>query len=897
MSDAMSLRRIRAWLLRVAGLFSKSLHENQIFAEIDSHLQLHMEDNLRAGMSPERARREALMKLGGLEQTKENCRERRGLPFLDVLAQDLRFAARMLRKNPGFTLVAVFTLALGISSNATIFSFVSAVLYRQPPVYEANRVVVVYNTTLKASGWDLLGLNRVSAPDYLAWKRENQVFSDVAAIEPYGGMNLTGGGDPERVDTNRVSANYFSVIGVAPEVGRAFASGEDQPGQDHTVLLDYRFWERKFGSDANIAGKPIRLNGEAYTIIGVLPKRFQIMSFRAEVWLPLVLDESQQSAAVRQTRTLYAFARLKTGVTLEQAQANLKTLGERTAQSFPETDKGWGANCVTLRGFGIRDFNAGAAIVILLSAVGFVLLIACANIAGLLMARATSRGKEIAVRIAIGAGRARVVRQLMTEAFLIAVLGAGAGLGLAVGGTDLLHKVLSFNVAIKMLDMRVDWHVLLFTAGIAMLSAVVFGLAPAMRAWAVDVFPTLKNDSTTVSGGKHKSRGRSALVTAEVAMAVILLTGAGLLIKGFVEGLRRGLGFQPQHLLSAQISLPASHYKDETKQIGFYRELTARLEAMPGAALAAITSDLPAAGVGSKNFSLKGQQNLPVSEWPKARYYVIGPRYFETIQAALIAGREFTEEDNAKSPPVALVSETFVARFFPSGDALGSQIRINSGDALGSQWREIVGIVHDVKVWPLNYRDDPEIYEPFAQHPTTDMGIVVRAAGDPSSLAPGLREAVWSSDKDLPIGSVISVPQLMDNETASDLIFSDIMSVFAGFALLLSGVGIYGLVAFSVGQRSQEIGIRVAMGAEPAGILGMVLRDGLKLAGIGAALGIIVALPLPRAFEALFYDFHVAGGWLFVVVPALIAGVALLACYIPARRASRVDPIVALRYE
>jgi predicted permease len=878
-------------------MFGARQRERELDAELQAHLRMHSEENVRAGMSPERARREALMKLGGLEQTKENYRERRGLPFLEMLLQDLRFAARMLRKNPGFTLVAVLTLALGISSNATIFSFVNAVLYKRPPVYKPDRVLVVYGTTLKASGWDLLGLNRVSAPNYFAWKRDNQVFTDVAAIEPYGSVNLTGGGEPERVDANRVTANYFAVVGVAPQVGRAFATNEDRPGQEHTVLLDYRFWERKFGSDPNIAGKTIRLNSEEYTIIGVLPKRFQIMSFRAEVWLPLVLDESQQSAAVRQTRTLYAFARLKPDVTLGQAQANMKTLGERTAQSFAETEKGWGANCVTLQEFGIRDFNAGAAIVILLSAVGFVLLIACANIAGLLVARATSRGKEIAVRIAIGAGRARVVRQLMTEALLIAMLGASAGLGLAVGGTDLLHKVLSFNEAIKMLDMRVDWHVLLFTAAIAILSAVVFGLAPAMRAWAVDVFPTLKNDSTTVSAGKKKSRGRSVLVVAEVAMAVILLTGAGLLIKGFVEGLRRDLGFQPQHLLSAQISLPALHYKEETKQIGFYRALTARLQAMPGAASAAITSDLPAAGAGYKNFLLKGQENLSASERAKARYYVIGPRYFETIQAALIAGREFTDGDNAKSPPVAIVSEAFVARFFPKGDALGRQIRVDSGDAMGNQWRQIVGIVHDVKTWPLNYRDDPEIYEPFAQHTTTDMGVVVRAEGEPTSLGPELREAVWSIDKDLPIGSVISLPQLMDNETTSDLIFSDIMSIFAGFALLLSGIGIYGLVAFSVGQRRQEIGVRVAMGAEPGGILRMVLRDGLKLAGIGAAVGIAVALPLPQAFEALFYDFHVAGGWLFIAVPVLIAGVALLACYIPARRAARVDPIVALRYE
>lgn len=837
------------------------------------------------------------MKLGGVEQTKENYRERRSLPLLEVLVQDLRFGARMLRKNPGFTFVAVLTLALGISANATIFSFVSAVLYKRPPVYDSDRVLVLYGTTLKHGAWDSNGLNRVSAPNYFAWKRENEVFSAVAAIEPYGDANLSGGGDPERVSANRVTANYFTVVGVGPQLGRAFASGEDQPGHDRVVLLDYQFWQRKFGSDPNVVGKIIRLNGEEHTIIGVLPKPFQIMSFRAQVWLPLALNESQQSAAIRQSRTLYAIARLKPRMTLAQAQANMKTLGERTAQSFPETEEGWGANCVTLQEFGIRDFNANAAFVMLLAAVGFVLLIACANIAGLLLARATSRGKEMAVRIAIGAGRARVVRQLMTEALLIATLGAIGGLGLALGGTQLLHKVLAFNEAIQMLEMRIDWRVLAFTSGIAVLSAVLFGLAPALRAWAVEVFPTLKNDSTTVSAGRKKSRGRSALVVSEVAMAVILLTGAGLLIKGFVEGLHRSLGFQPQHLLSAQISLPAPHYKDTTAQIEFYRGLTSRLEATPGAESAAVTNNLPAAGAESKNFMMKGQENLPASERSRARYYVVGPHYFETIQAPVIAGRAFTESDGANAPTVALVSETFAERFFPKGDALGSQIRVDSADAIAPQWRQIVGIVHDVKTWPLNYKDDPEIYEPFAQHPAGDMSVVVRSAGEASSLAPGLREAVWSLDSELPVGNVISLPQLLDNEAAPDLIFSNIMAIFGGLALLLSGIGIYGLVAFSVGQRSQEIGIRVALGAENTGILRMVLRDGLKLAAIGAIAGMMVAVLLPRIFEAAFYDFHVAGGWLFVVVPALIGAVALLACYVPARRASRVDPIVALRYE
>jgi putative ABC transport system permease protein len=413
----------------------------------------------------------------------------------------------------------------------------------------------------------------------------------------------------------------------------------------------------------------------------------------------------------------------------------------------------------------------------------------------------------------------------------------------------------------------------------------------------VEVFPTLKNDSPAISSGKKKSRGRGVLVAAEVAMAVILLTGAGILIKGFLEGLHRSLGFQPQHLLTAQITLPESRYKEPAKQIEFYRGLTARLEATPGATSAAITSSLPAAGAGFLTFTLKGQENLSPSDRSRARYYVVSSHYFETIQAPLIEGRVFAGTDEANAQPVAVVTEKFVQRFFPKGDALGKQIRIDTSDAFATQWRQIVGVVHDVKSWPLNLTDDPEVYEPFSQHPAAEMSVVVRAASGANSLAPGLREAVWSLDRDQPIGSVISMPDLLANEVAPDFIFSKLMTIFAALALILAGIGIYGLVAFTVGQRRQEIGIRVALGAEKKNILRMVLLDGLKLAALGGAIGMLVAFFLPRLFEAAFYDFHVLGGWLFLVVPALIGAVALLACYIPARRAARVDPMVALRYE
>jgi len=889
------MRTLRAWFLRLAGLFAKDRRDRDFAQEMASHLQLHIDENLRAGMSPEQARRVAIMKLGGVEQTKDNYRERRGLPLVEVFLQDLRFGARMLRKNPGFTLVAVLTLALGIAANSTIFSFVNAILYAKPPVSDPDRLAVVYGLN-PIHMWGP-GLSPVSAPNYFTWKRENKVFSELAASNPYNSLNLTGDGDPERVSAIRVTADYFSVLGATPELGRTFATGEDGDGQEHVVVLSHRLWERKFGSDPSLIGKAIRLNGEPYTVIGVMPIQFRLMSFLGDLWIPLVLKESQQTATAREERDLYLFGRLKPGVSLDLAQANIKTLGSLAAKNFRETEDGWGADTLLLQEYMVRDFNAGSAFVLLLSAVGLVLLIACANVSGLMLARATGRSKEMAVRIAIGAGKARLVRQLMTEALLIASLGAVAGLAFTFAGERVMQAALSFNDAVKLLELKMDWRVLGFTSAIALFSAVLFGLAPAARARSVEIFATLKNDSTTASSGKKKNRLRSILVAGEVALAVVLLSGAGILIQGIVEGTHRNMGFDPQRILTAQITLPESRYKEPSAQIQFYRELATRLSSMPGAQSAAITSVLPGAGPGEVPFRLRGQENMAVGELPHARYCVVSTHYFEVSGTTIIAGRDFSAADDGHAPQVALVSEKLAEQFFPKGDSLGSQIRIDSGGPAGSQWRTIVGIVQNVKGWPLRYIDDPEIYEPFEQHPMAEAAVMVRGISDANSLAPGLRAAVWSIDPDQPIGELMSLPDILNNEVAGDKIMGKLMGTFAFLALALSAIGIYGLVAYTVGQRRQEIGIRVALGAGKESILRLVIKDGLKLALVGVAVGLICALPLPKAFGSLFQDYHISGGWIFLSVPVLIAGVAMLACYLPARRASRVDPIVALRYE
>jgi predicted permease len=889
------MNRLRGWLLRLAELFGRERRERELAAEMESHLQLHIDENLRAGLSDKEARRQALIKLGGVEQTKEMVRERRGLPVLEVLLQDLRFGVRMLAKNAGFTAVATITLALGIAANATIFSFVSSVMLRRPPVGDPDHVAVI-SAVNPVSSWGV-NLNPFSAPTYFAWKKQNHMFADLAAADPYAGASLTGDGNPERVNVMRTTANYFSVLAVSPQLGRTFTEGEDQSGREHVVILSHEFWEGRFAADPNVIGKTIRLNDTGYQVIGVMPMRFLLHSFQAQIWMPQVLEESQQSSAARENRNLYFFGRLKPGVTVAEANAEFQRLARISEQNFPDTEKGWGATVLTLQDYMIKEFNAGSPFALLMGTVGFVLLIACANIAGLLLARATGRSKEIAVRVAMGAGRVRMIRQLLTEALLLAALGGAAGLALTFWGARLLKSALGFNEAVRVLDLTVDGNVLAFTAGISLLAAVVFGLAPALKTGTSDVYTILKNATGKASAGSRQNRLRSLLVIGEVALAVVLLTGTGLMIKGVVDGMKKGLGFQQDHLLTASVSLPESRYPDAVKQSAFYRQLLMKLESLPGAESAAIASTLPAGGANRISFREKGQENLAPGERFKARYFVVSPQFFHAAKIPLMGGRVFTEMDLPDSRAVAVVSEVFARRFFPKGNATGQQVLIDTDGESASQWREIIGIVGNVTAWPLQAADDPEIYESYLQKPAGEMALMVRSKGNPEALAPGLRESVWGIDKDQPIAGVMSLEERIGNQIAGDYLFVQMLGVFATLALTLSGVGLYGLVAYTVGLRTQEIGIRMALGANRRKILRQVVGEGMKLAVTGAAIGMLLALPLPRMLASLLEDFHVSGTWVYLLIPGVICVVALLACYVPARRAARVDPMVALRYE
>ena len=889
---------LRQSFQRLRAIFRSPQLDSDLEAELASHLELAIEENIQRGMPVGEARRQALIRFGGTEQTRLLHREARALPALDMLLRDLRYAVRGLFKNPGFTIAAVLTLALGIAVNATMFSLVSAFLLRRPPVRDPERVAVV--SSVNPAPAFHADASSVSAPNYLGWREANQVFEDMAAVDEYRTVSLTAQGhsaaaeQPEALRSAAVSPNYFSVLGVAPQFGRPFEAGEDQPGRDHVVILSYELWDRRFGADRSLIGRTLRLNRENYTVIGVMPESFRLLGFTPQLWTPLVLTATDQTAVAHKDRSLHLFARLKAGATVEHARAEFVTLARRAEQNFPEAEKGWGATVRTLPDFLIYDFEIRNALAIMMTTVAFVLMIACANVAGLLLARAAGRRKELAIRIALGAGRLRVILQLLTEGLLIALLGGAAGLLLSYWGIQFVRASLTFNEAISAVPMSLDRNVLLFAFGVSLTCALLCGLAPALNASRTDVNTNLKDESRASSPSRSHSRLRTVMVTGQIALASFLLIGTGLLFRGIFLVEHQNLGFRADHLLTASVTLDDARYKDAPQRTLFVRDLLAQLQHIPGAETVAVASDLPATGPGSAAFRIKDQLELPTDQPLTALDVVVSPDYFQTAGIPLLRGRTFTENDNASARSVVVVNQEFVHRHLHDQDPLGKQIRLDVTDAK-SNWTEIVGVVSNVKTHSEDAREDPEIYEPFLQRPVSSLFLMLRASSDPGALASALRGAVEQVDAELPLASMMTMPALIERQKGGDTFFVRVLGSFALLALILAAIGIYGLVAYSVGQRMHEIGIRIALGARNPDVLRMVLREGLKMTAIGAAVGLALALPLPRVFDSMFYGFHPREPRLYFIVPAAMLAVAILATYIPARRASTVDPMIALR--
>ncbi len=868
----------------------RSERSQDLGEEISQHIEIKTRKLIDAGLAPDEARYRAQREFGNTMLVSEASRDMWRWVWLETLVQDLRYGARMLRKNPGFTFVTTATLALGIAINSSIFSLISAWWLKKPAVAEPDRVVAVVATNPAR----VVERGRSSAVDFLAWRTANHVFADLAAADPYHDFSLTGSGEPERLTGMRVTANYFGMLGVPAFLGRTFLPGEDQGGRDRVVILTHGLWQRRFASDPNIIRKTVALDGEKYLVIGVMPASFRQMAYLPRLWTPLVLASENPAANARDTRSLLLFGRLKSGVDLPRARAEMIALAHRAEQSYPASEKGWSVNVMTLQEYGIEEDQIRAGLTLLMTAVVLVLVIACANIANLLLARAAKRQHEIAIRTAIGAGRMRVIRQLLVESLLIALIGGCAGLVGAYWSIPVLRSMISYNdyVVEMAREITLDQRVLVFTCLASIGAALLFGLAPAIRVSSADPQSTLRQGGRT--GDLRRAWGRNVLVGGEIALAMVLVTGAGLIIKATAEEVSGDFGFDPKRVLTAAVSLTGVRYQEPARRYSFFQTVVEKLGALPGVQAAGVTSAVPF-NVEKRTFSIHGQPAALAAERPKARYFAVSPGQFDVLTIPLVQGRAFRTSDGPGAARVAIVNRVFAEHFFQGQSPLGHYIRIDH-DAPG--WSEIVGIVGNIKMFYGPKEEDAQVYEPYLQVPTDpEMWLAVRASGDPNRLAAAMRSAVWSVDPDQPIANVGTVSAIIDHQQGGDYSFDSLLAVFGVMALVLAAVGIYGVVSYAVAQRTHEIGIRVALGAHRGDVLRSVIGPGMLLALVSAGVGLVAAAPLPKIFAAIFQGYRVHGLAIFICVPVVLLLVVLAAIYIPASRAARVDPLEALRYE
>lgn len=881
---------------RLSSLFGRRKRYDDLAVSIQEHIAERVDELVGEGMPRAGAEQVARREFGNVRLIEQKSREAWQWPTAESFLADIRFALRQLIKSPGFTTTAVVTLALGIAVNATMFSMVSGFLLPQLPGRNPEQIVVASSVNPEPQFQP--DVNPVSAPNYFAWKSDTGLFAEMAADHGYLAGSLSEPGQqPESIRYSAVTPNYLTLFGIAPALGRVFRSGDDQPGHDHVLILSHGLWERRFGSDRSIVGRSVRLDREDYQVIGVMPDGFRLLGYAPQLWTPLTFTASDRAPAARKDRFLRLFARLAPGVTLEQARAQISILAEQDQDTYPDTEKNWGASVRTLKDFLIYSFGIRSAIAVMMTMVGFVLLIACANVAGLLLARATSRQKELAIRMSLGASRARVVRQFLTEGIVIALLGGGLGLFLSWFGIRALSAGLRFNEYIANVPVSLDTNVLTFAAVVSLLSAILSSVAPALKASRSNINTDLKSETRGGTPGRSRNRVRAVLVGGEIAMALFLLIGTGLLIRAIYTLEHQKLGFNHDHLLTAGLVLDKARYPDSTRQDLFVRNLAAQLRQIPGVAEVALASDLPSTGPGSVPFHIKGQTESRSSLQRTASDVVVSSDYFSVTGIALLRGRAFTASDDATAPRAVIVNQELVHKYFQDHDPIGKQIQLDITGAT-PVWSQIVGVVADVKSYSEDPRVDAEVYETWAQRPVAGFSVMLRSNLEPDSLIPSLRRVLDGLDPELPLLHVMSMDQVIQEQRTGNPLFSKILATLAILALVLAAIGIYGLIAYSVGQRTQEIGIRMALGAKMGDISRMVLGDGLKVAAIGSVTGFVLALPLPKLFESIFQgDVHFGSPMVYPVVLVVMLAVALGASYVPAHRATRVNPTEALRSE
>jgi predicted permease len=868
---------------RLYGLLRKDRIEQEMEEEMRFHLRMRAREKIEGGMRPDEAEREARRRFGNVGRIKDLARDIKGGGFMETILQDLRYGARMLLKSPGFTLVAVITLALGIGSTTMIFSIVNGYLLRQLPYPNSERLVRINEISAQRGP-----MGGISFANLLDWREQNQVFTGIAAWDG-GSYTLTGDGDPEQLPGSSISYNIFEVLGVSPVLGRTFREEEDRPEHGMVVILSHDLWERRFGAKPEIIGQTITINNRPRTVIGVMPPGFKFPQI-AELWLPLALDTR------RWTRTdhgLGCVARLKPGVMLTQAQADMNSVARRIEEQNPVTNKGMGVTLVQLRE-SVVVAGTRKIVLILFGVVGLVLLIACANVANLLLARASVRQREVAIRAALGAGRWRIFRQLLTESFLLGVIGGAFGLALAFWGLDLLLAAIPDDLPFWV-KFNIDNRVLGFTAGISLLTALVCGTAPALQASKVDLNETLKEGGRSAAGASHH-RLRRLLVITEVALSLILLIGAGLLMHDFLRLQGINPGFKPENVLTMRIGLPGSKYDTPEKRHTFFQELIEHIEALPGVQEAGATSNLPLRGTWWRRLTIEGFPILSVEQAPMINHNVITPDYFKAMGIPILMGRDFTNADTHNGLKVTIIDELMAREYWPNQSPLGKRIRFGLPEN-NEPWHTIVGVVGNVKYESLGLRESKSIYLPHAQFPLGGMGLAVLAAASPESLVGAIRTQVKRMDPNLPLTQVLTMTEVVSRSIFRPRLFAILFGIFAGVALLLASVGIYGVMSYSVAQRTHEIGVRLALGANRGDVLRLIVGQGMKLTVVGTVIGLAGALALTRLIRGLLFEINTTDPLTFGLVAALLGIVALLACYIPARRATKVDPLVVLRYE
>ena len=875
--------------MRLGSMFRKRNLDAELDAELRAHLDALTEANIRRGMSPEEARLAARREFGGLEQTKERYRDQRGLPFLEALVQDLRFGLRVLAKSPGFSAVAILTLALGIGGNTAIFSYIDAWFIEPLPFPHPDRLVI-FETQDKKHGWTSGGVT--SAADFFDFQKQNTSFEQTVAWT-VANFNLTSDGSPELVEGGRVSWNYFDALAAKPILGRTFTAEDDRSGAPHVVILSGGLWQGRYAGDPKVIGRSISIGGEAYTVVGVMPGTFQFpLMGVANLWTPLALTDKQR--ADRGNVWIPAFGRLKPGVTLEQARAETATFFAHLEKEFPQTNANltWLVSSMTDR---IRTEEGGPEVMICFAIVGLVLLIACANVANLMLARATSRTKEFAVRGALGATGRRLARQLLTESVLLFLLGGVGGLLFGLWGMRWIESQIPGHIRAYIVNyghVDLDFTTLAFTVGITLLCGLIFGLAPAFGSSRLDVNRTLKEASSQASGSSQSARMRRIFVAAEIALAVVVLISATLLVKSFIISVRSSPGFNPANVMTAQLTLPKTKYTQDSQLRNFSEEALARIRSLPGVVSASVASYVPFGGFGQGiEFEVVGRPLQP-GERQGAPFTAVSRDYFSTMQIGLVKGRFFDSTDAYGSSTSVVVSQTMAGQLWPDEDPIGKKLQLGEQRRVGT----IIGVVNDVKIYHLRQRRGWHIYVPMTQFPSRNLAYAVRTAGDATTMATAIRDAIWSVDRNQPVSSA-PMETLIATVDAGNRVVTRLMVFFGTLAMVLGVIGIYGLMAHFVSQRTHEIGIRMALGASPAQVMGMVIGQGLKLALIGVAVGALAALGATRSLSTMLYQVAPNDPPTFIGVAILFAGVAAAACYVPARRAARLDPLVALRYE